>query len=101
MLSRRTMLEISGAAALMPLASPASALDYPNHTVKLVVPVPPGGSLDIIGRLMAQWLTDHLGQAVIVENKPGAATNIGVEYVTRAAPDGYTLLLEPGSVALN
>ena len=101
MISRRTMLELSGAAGLSTVVSKAYAASYPDRTVRLIVPVPPGGALDIIGRIMAQWLTDRLGQTVIVENKPGAATNIGVEYVTRAIPDGYTLLLEPGSVALN
>lgn len=101
MISRRTALLLAAAVAAQPHACPALAGTYPDRTVRLVVPVPPGGALDIIGRLMAQWLTDRLGQAVIVENKPGAATNIGVEYVARAVPDGYTLLLEPGSVALN
>lgn len=102
MLSRR---ELSGralaacAASMLPAA--ARAADYPARPVKLVVPVPPGGALDIIGRLMAQWLGEKLGQPFVVENKAGAATNIGVEYVARATPDGYTLLLEPGSVALN
>lgn len=99
MISRRRAMQFAGVAALSPL--PARALDYPVRPVKLVVPVPPGGALDIIGRLMAQWLSEKLGQPFVVENKPGAATNIGVEYVTRAAPDGYTLLLVPGSVSLN
>ena len=102
MLSRRAMIGLSGAAAVCPWRPPSAlAATYPDRTVRLIVPVPPGGALDIIGRIMAQWLTERLGQPVIVENKPGAATNIGVEYVTRATPDGYTLLLEPGSVALN
>ena len=102
MLSRRQILRLAGATGIAPMLTlPALALDYPTRPVKLVVPVPPGGALDIIGRLMAQWLSEKLGQPFIVENKPGAATNIGVEYVARAAPDGYTLLLVPGSVALN
>lgn len=101
MISRRNALKLTAATALGSLASPAMAATYPDRTVRLIVPVPPGGALDIIGRLMADRLGDKLGQAVIVENKPGAATNIGVEYVAHAVPDGYTLLLEPGSVAIN
>jgi tripartite-type tricarboxylate transporter receptor subunit TctC len=101
MISRRTALQLGTAAGFSQIALPARAGNYPDHTVRLIVPVPPGGALDIIGRLMAQRLTDRLGQPVIVENKSGAATNIGVEYVAHAVADGYTLLLEPGSVALN
>ena len=102
MISRRRMLQLAGAGCVASGASPrAMAAGYPDRPVKLVVPVPAGGALDIIGRLMAQWLSEKLGQSFIVENKPGAATNIGVEFVARATPDGYTLLLVPGSVAVN
>ena len=65
------------------------------------MPVPPGGALDIIARLIGQWLSDHLGQTFVIENRPGAGTNLGVEAVARAPADGYTLLLIPQSVTTN
>ena len=101
-LTRRTVLQLStGAAALSAGMGTASALDYPTRPVRIVVPVPPGGALDIHARLIGQYLSKHMGQSFIVENKPGAATNLGVEAVVRAPADGYTLLLIPGSVAVN
>ena len=69
--------------------------------MRIVVPVPPGGALDILARLTGQWLSERLGQPFIIENRPGGATNIGVEAVVRAPADGYTLLLIPGSVTAN
>ncbi len=74
-------------------ATGAIAGDYPNHTVKLVVPYTPAGTTDVLGRLVAHWLSEHLGQSVVVENKPGGGNNIGTEYVVNSAPDGYTMLL--------
>src|SRR5258705_1899525 len=71
----------------------ADAQGYPARPVKLVVPFPPGGSLDIAGRLIAQRLSETWGQAVVVENKPGAGGNIGADLVAKSAPDGYTILL--------
>ena len=73
--------------------SPSHALDYPTHPVRIIVGYPAGGSTDIVARLIGQWLSQKLGQQFIVENKPGAGNNIGTEFVTKAAPDGYTLLL--------
>ena len=73
-------------------ASPALA-QYPTHPIKWIVPYPPAGTTDVIARVMAQFMSDKLGQQVIIENKPGGGNNIGVEYVVNAAPDGYTLLL--------
>jgi tripartite-type tricarboxylate transporter receptor subunit TctC len=66
---------------------------YPNRTIKMIVPYPPGGTTDFLGRLVAEQLQSSLGAAVIVENKPGAATTIGAEQVARAEPDGYTLMI--------
>ncbi len=75
---------------------------YPTHVVKIVLPVLPGSTTDILARLVAQRLTQKWGKPVIVENMPGAAMNIGSEYVARATPDGYTLLLTPPSpLAIN
>jgi tripartite-type tricarboxylate transporter receptor subunit TctC len=79
-------------AALAGIGS-ASAIDYPARPVKWVVPYPPGGTTDVLARIMAQWLSEKMGQQFIVENKPGAGNNIGVEMVVNAPPDGYTMLL--------
>jgi tripartite-type tricarboxylate transporter receptor subunit TctC len=75
------------------MALPAGAQAYPSRPVKLVVPFPPGGSLDITGRLIAQRLSEMWGQSVVVENKPGAGGNIGADFVAKSPPDGYTILL--------
>jgi tripartite-type tricarboxylate transporter receptor subunit TctC len=101
-LPRRRFLQLAaGAAALPSLTRFAGAQAYPSHPVRLIVPVAPGGALDIIARLMGQWLSERLGQTFIIENRPGGGTNIGVEAVVRAPADGYTLLLVPGSVTAN
>jgi tripartite-type tricarboxylate transporter receptor subunit TctC len=101
-LPRRMFLRLAAASAILPAAShAATAPGYPTRPVRIVVPVPPGGALDILARLVGQWLAGRMGQAFVVENRPGAATNVGIEMVARAAPDGYTLLLVPGSVAIN
>jgi tripartite-type tricarboxylate transporter receptor subunit TctC len=71
----------------------ASANDYPTHTVKWVVSYPPGGTTDVLARIMAQWLSEKMGQQFIIENKPGGGNNIGTEFVVNAPPDGYTMLL--------
>ena len=71
----------------------ASAQAYPTRPVRFVVGFPAGGPNDILGRLMAQWLSERLGQPFVVENRPGASGNIGTEAVVRAPADGYTLLL--------
>jgi tripartite-type tricarboxylate transporter receptor subunit TctC len=101
-LARRQFLQLAaGAAALSTVPHSAWAQSYPSRNVRWVVPVAPGGALDITARLMGQWLTEHLGQPFVIENRPGAGTNIGIESVVRSAPDGYTLLLVPGSVSIN
>ena len=70
----------------------ATAQDYPTKSVRWVVPYPPGGTTDVIARIMAQWLSEKMGQQFVVENKPGGGNNIGTEAVIGAPPDGYTLL---------
>ena len=77
---------------LSPLAA-ANAADYPTRPVHIIVGYPPGGSTDIVARLIGNWLSQRLGQQFIVENRAGAGNNIGTEQVTKAAPDGYTMLL--------
>ena len=74
-------------------AIPAAALDYPTRPVHFIVPYPPGGTTDVLARIIAQWLSEKLGQQFIVENKPGGGNNIGTDYVAKATPDGYTMLL--------
>jgi tripartite-type tricarboxylate transporter receptor subunit TctC len=71
----------------------AVAADYPVRPVKWVVPYPPGGTTDVLARIVAQWLTEKMGQPFVIENKPGAGNNIGVEFVVNAPADGYTMLL--------
>jgi tripartite-type tricarboxylate transporter receptor subunit TctC len=101
-LPRRTFLHLAAAAAAMPIASHiAKAEGYPSRPVRIVVPVAPGGALDIIARVTGQWLSDHMGQAFVIENRPGAGTNIGIDVVAHAPADGYTLLLIPQSVTTN
>jgi tripartite-type tricarboxylate transporter receptor subunit TctC len=101
-LARRQLFTLAaGAAALAAVPRPASAQAYPARAVKIIVPVAPGGALDITARLLGQWLSERLGQGFVIENRPGANTNLGIEVVAHAAPDGYTLLLIPASVTVN
>src|SRR5580698_1692948 len=98
---RRFLNLITSAAALPALPRISNAQAYPARPVRVLVGFPPGGSTDVIARLMAQWLSDQLGQRFIVENIPGAGTNIATETVVQAEPDGYTLLLVTASNAIN
>jgi tripartite-type tricarboxylate transporter receptor subunit TctC len=101
-LPRRQFLQLGGAvAAASAFPGPASALDYPVRPVRLVVGFPAGGPSDILARLMAQWLSERLGQPFVVENQPGAASNIATATVVRAPADGYTLLLVGPANAIN
>jgi tripartite-type tricarboxylate transporter receptor subunit TctC len=79
----------------------ARAQTYPARPVRLIVPAAPGNTSDILARLLGQWLSERLGQPFIIENRPGAGTNIGTEAVVRSAPDGYTLLLITPANAIN
>ncbi|GJG98507.1 tripartite tricarboxylate transporter substrate binding protein [Cupriavidus pauculus] len=78
----------------------ALAQTYPSKTIRLVIPFPPAGATDVLGRAIAQKLSEGLGQSVVVENRPGAGSTIGSDIVAKAAPDGYTLLLASGSLAI-
>ena len=91
--TRRVLMAGIAAAAVFCVAGPVMAQDYPNKVIKLVVPYPPGGATDVIGRVMAQKLSVALGQQVIVDNRAGAAGSIGAAAVAAASPDGYTLLM--------
>jgi tripartite-type tricarboxylate transporter receptor subunit TctC len=93
-LPRRKFLQLAaGAAALPAVSSIARAQAYPTRPVRIVVGFPPAGGADIFARLLGQWLSERLGQQFIIENRPGAASNIATEAVVRASADGYTLLL--------
>jgi tripartite-type tricarboxylate transporter receptor subunit TctC len=82
-------------------AVPACAQSWPARPVRLVAPFAPGGGSDFIARLIAHKLSERIGQQVIVENRPGAGSNLGAEYVVRSQPDGYTILLTPASYTVN
>ena len=84
---------VAGAAALPAVARIARAQAYPTRPVRIVVGFPAGGGGDIVARLLGQWLSERLGQPFVIENRPGASSNIGTETVVRAPPDGYTLLM--------
>jgi tripartite-type tricarboxylate transporter receptor subunit TctC len=100
--SRRQFLYLAaGAAALPALSRAAKAQTYPSRPVRLIVGFAAGGSADIVARLVGQRLTDELSQPFIVENRPGAGTNIGTEAAAKAMPDGYTLLLVTTANAIN
>jgi tripartite-type tricarboxylate transporter receptor subunit TctC len=101
-LVRRRFLELLAGAAAPPFALPiANAQSYPARPVRIVSGFPPGGISDTYARLIAQWLSEHMGQQFIVENRPGAGGNIAAESVARADPDGYTLLLTTSADAWN
>src|SRR5262249_33394544 len=101
-LPRRTFLQLAGATAVSPAFSPAATAEsYPSRPVRLIVGFAAGGAADITARIIGQWLSDRLGQQFVIENRPGAATNIATEAVVHAAADGYTLLLVSSSHAFN
>jgi len=101
-LPRRQFLRLAAGAVALPAVSRiARAQTWPSRPVRIIVGYAPGGLTDIIARVMGQWLSERFGQQVIVENRPGAGSNIGTEVVARATPDGYTLLLVAPANAIN
>jgi tripartite-type tricarboxylate transporter receptor subunit TctC len=94
-------LHLAAGAAVLPVLQRAQAQTYPSRPVRLVVGFAPGGANDILARLIGQRLSEGLGQPFFIENRPGAAGNIGTEAVVRAAADGYTILLADGAAAVN
>src|SRR5580693_8740943 len=100
--SRRRFLHWAGGMAALPTVSRIARADtYPSHPVRLVVGFAAGSTTDILGRLMAQWFSERLGQQFVIENHPGAGGNVGAEIVVRSPPDGYTLYMVPPAVAAN
>jgi tripartite-type tricarboxylate transporter receptor subunit TctC len=101
-LPRRTFLQAAAAAAVLPaLPRFARAQAYPARPVRLIAIFPPGSAPDIIARLVAQWLSDRLGQQFVVENRPGAGGNIATEFVAKSEPDGYTILMPVSTNTVN
>jgi tripartite-type tricarboxylate transporter receptor subunit TctC len=101
-LPRRKFLHLAAGAAALPISSRiARAQVYPTRPVRIVVGFPAGGAPDIVARLMGQGLSERLGQQFVIENRPGAASNIGTEIVVKASPDGYTLLMVVATNTVN
>src|SRR5262245_50157927 len=102
MLPRRRLLQLATGPAWLPAFSRiAAAQAYPSRPLRWIVGFPPGGGADTVARTVGPWLSERLGQQVIVENRPGASTNIAVQAVVNSPPDGYTLLFYGGSSVVN
>ena len=91
----------AGAAALPAVTRVARAQAYPSRPVRWIVGYPPGGGADTVTRILGQWLSERLGQQVVIENRPGASTNISAQAVINSPPDGYTLLFYSASTLIN
>jgi tripartite-type tricarboxylate transporter receptor subunit TctC len=102
LLGRRRLLRLAGlGAACSAYARASVAQTYPSRPIRWIVPFPAGGTTDLVARLMAEWLSKRLGQQVVIENKPGGGTNVGVAAAVAAPPDGYTLLFTLATNAIN
>ena len=103
MLTRRTTLALAGATLAAPALAqgPNAGADFPNRPLRMVIPFPPGGGSDILGRLLAQRIGDALGQPVVPENRSGAGGNIGTDAVAKSPPDGYTLVTVFNTIVVN
>ncbi len=99
-INRRQVLQVTGALACV-ASSPAFALDYPTRPVRLIVGFPASSGPDLVARLIGNWLSERLGQSFVIENRPGAGSNVATEVAVRAPADGYTLLLASGSNGFN
>src|SRR5215831_7730785 len=100
-LPRREFLRLAAAAAVPTAAVCASAQGYHTRPVRLILGFPAGGSTDLVARIIAAWLSERLGQSVVVENKPGGGTNLAVQTAVNSPPDGYTLLFVTTTNAIN
>src|SRR5215813_3509878 len=101
-LPRRNFLHLAAGAASLPAMSRfACAQAYPTRPLRWIVGFPPGGGADTVARIMGAWLSERLGQQVVIENRPGASTNIATQAVINSAPDGYTLLHYGASTVVN
>ena len=100
-LHRRSFLHLAARRRPCALSPLTWAQAYPSRPLRWIVGFPPGGGADIVSRIMAPWLSERLGQPVVIENKPGASSNISVQAVVNSPPDGYTLLFIPASAAVN
>src|SRR5262245_43186525 len=101
-LHRRRMLHLAAAAVALPgVSRVARAETYPSRPLRWIIGFPPGGGADTSARMMATWLSERLGQTVVVENRPGAGTNIAAQAVVSSPPDGYTLLYLGLSTVVN
>jgi tripartite-type tricarboxylate transporter receptor subunit TctC len=101
-LPRRKFLRlVASTSVLSSLSQIARVQVHPTRPVHLIVPFTPGGTTDIVARLVGQRLSERLGQPIVIENRPGAGTNVGTEVVVNAAPDGYTLLVASVAAAIN
>jgi len=101
LLRRQFLYLAAGVAALPAVSRIARAQAYPLRPVRIIAPTAPGGAPDILARLIGPWLSERLGQQFVIENRPGAGTNIGTEVVVNAPPDGYTLLMVSSANAIN
>jgi tripartite-type tricarboxylate transporter receptor subunit TctC len=99
---RRQLLQLAAAAVAAPaFPQSASAVDYPTRPLRWIIGFPPGGGSDTVVRIMAQWLAERLGQSIVIENKPGASSNISIQAAVSSPPDGYTLLFIAASATVN